>query len=737
MNFSANDTIYEIEANELSLLPYKHVIVGIDPKIKKDNKKVVAGPRANTNWTFEEATKKLKLPKYKHLINKQVKLMLNLKDSDYFCIDVDEITINGKTDYIDELINFNSIFDCGFYTKGTTKGYHFFFKKHKDLKNKKLTKSTEVNTKYKIDFCPDHVFVSPVTVFFGGICDYDIKDFHDIFDEKPLKIGDKSKNKKTEIIKTETSVVPDRITSFLNNKLNFDFGDWIFNPDENKFFHQSLTCVCENSHTHSVTNHSCIYFNEGKYLVACCHSHPTKKIKISPQEAKELRTYCGIKNDDDILQENLLQERLDKFMEEHGDIKPYEQVAEEFEKHNMKIISKSHFIEDSNNKILLRTEAQLKVAYNHLTYVETNQKGELKEKSFINKWLTSSTQRRYNDSDVYPNKSLCPKNIYNLWTPFAAELIDEKTNLQEHNLLLEHIKVLCNNEEPVYEYVSKWIAHMIQYPERKPGICPVLISKPGGGKGTFINMLRKMLGSQKVMETTSPQREVWGDFNGLMAKSFLVNLNELGKKDQQDAQGRIKGLITDETLTVNQKGVSHFIIKSFHRFIVTTNKEDPVHVATNDRRYLVIRSSDQKVGDKDYFTKLNNLLDNEGVILSLFNYFKNLEVQQNFTNELLPKTEYHKELQILSTPVLRQFMDYYVDLLLEDEETEEFTISCKDLYGKFRFWVNQSGIKYECAFLQFCCKLKNLNLKGVTKKHTKKGNIQIINIPQYLENDES
>jgi phage/plasmid-associated DNA primase len=312
MNFSAADNCYDNDAKLFNSLPYKSIIVGLD----KENKKVIKGNAKNCNWTIDQAKKKLSI--YKDLINPQVKLMINLTDSNYFCIDVDNKTVNGKTDYIDELFNDYPVFDFAFYTSGTTKGYHFFFEKHKNLKNKVFKKIVKVNKKYEIDLIPDHIIVSPHTVFQGGISDeYDLKELHDIFDSKPLQFVDKSKIKKTEIIKTETSVAPDRITSFLNNKLNFDFGDWIFNPDENKFFHQSLACVCENSATHSVNNHSCLYFNEGKYLVACCHSHPTKKIKITPQEAKELRTYCGIKNDDDILQENLMQERLNKFMEEH------------------------------------------------------------------------------------------------------------------------------------------------------------------------------------------------------------------------------------------------------------------------------------------------------------------------------------------------------------------------------------------------------------------------------------
>ena len=122
---------------------------------------------------------------------------------------------------------------------------------------------------------------------------------------------------------------------------------------------------------------------------------------------------------------------------------------------------------------------------------------------------------------------------------------------------------------------------------------PTFISGEGSGKGTLFKLFEKMLGNEKVFETTNPNRDVWGDFNGMMCNCFLVNLNELSKKDTMDAEGKIKGLITDNTLAINQKGIPQYKIKSYHRFITTTNKEEPVNTTNGDRRNLIIRSSDE------------------------------------------------------------------------------------------------------------------------------------------------
>jgi hypothetical protein len=132
-----------------------------------------------------------------------------------------------------------------------------------------------------------------------------------------------------------------------------------------------------------------------------------------------------------------------------------------------------------------------------------------------------------------------------------------------------------------------------------------------------MKLLARLIGEKHVFETTTPSRDVWGDFNGIMQSKFLVNLNEMSKKETLENEGRIKALITDPTLTINSKGINQYIINSYHRFIITTNNEDPVKTRKDDRRNLIIRSCDEKKGDAEYFKKLYTLLENDDVIRTI------------------------------------------------------------------------------------------------------------------------
>lgn len=413
----------------------------------------------------------------------------------------------------------------------------------------------------------------------------------------------------------------------------------------------------------------------------------------------------------------------------------FEYVAKEFEKTHLKIINKSLFVKHDNNNIIFLTQAQLKMSYSHLSYDEPiyNDKGIFTGYNtlpFITKWIGFTHNiRRKDDVDIYPNSTDCPENIFNLWRPFAMELLtDSYTHKQtELNFILHHIKILCNHDENVYDYFIKWIAQMIQYPHIKT-IMPTFISGEGSGKGTLFKLFEKMLGYEKVFETTNPSRDVWGDFNGMMCNCFLVNLNELSKKDTMEAEGKIKGLITDNTLAINQKGIPQYKIKSYHRFITTTNKEEPINSTNGDRRNLIIRSSDEKKGDYIYFETMHKFLEDIDVIRTCYDYFKGIEGMDKFKDIPIPITEYQTNLKELSKSPIELWLESFIR---EHDDVEIIELFGIEIYELFKNWCSENGIKYEIDSRKLGVRLTNMKIHGVYKgKHTMKGETKMFNITE-------
>jgi hypothetical protein len=233
-----------------------------------------------------------------------------------------------------------------------------------------------------------------------------------------------------------------------------------------------------------------------------------------------------------------------------------------------------------------------------------------------------------------------------------------------------------------------------------------------------------MLGSNKCVETANPGRDVWGQFNSVMANAFFINLNELSKKDTIEAEGMIKSLITDGSLTINKKGVDQFDIKSYHRFLITTNSDDPVKTSKDDRRNLIIRSSDEKIGDKAYFKKLHDILDDVNVIRTCYEYFKNIPNLDEFNKMPIPETEYQNNLKLLDRTPPEQFL---IDFCSANSGIIE--LLNKDLYTQFADWTTENNIEYNTTPLKFGVKLSNLKIDGIEKgKHTKKGDTKLLDV---------
>jgi hypothetical protein len=386
----------------------------------------------------------------------------------------------------------------------------------------------------------------------------------------------------------------------------------------------------------------------------------------------------------------------------------------EFEKNHCKIINKSVYIKQTDDDNIFLSKKDLINAYEHITCTIPDCD---KLKLFINTWTTGNDKIRCYDSfDIYPHPLVCPDNIYNLWLPFEAEKITTYTPNQDAlDMVLNHIKILCNNEQAVADYFIKWIGQMIQYPAVKT-ICPTLISEEGAGKGTLNKLIQRMLGSKKCMETTNPGRDVWGQYNHCMTSSFFVTLNELSKKDTQDAEGKIKALITDGNLWVNPKGVNQFEINSYHRFFITTNKLEPISTSNGDRRNLIIRSSDELCAKTkkniEYFNKLRQYLDDDNVIATCYNYFKNIPNLDKFNEIPIPKTEYQENLKQLALSPPEQF----IRELVINETKDIIEIKSKDVYTKFNNWCVENNIDYDITPLKLSVRLANLNIKGVDKK---------------------
>ena len=399
------------------------------------------------------------------------------------------------------------------------------------------------------------------------------------------------------------------------------------------------------------------------------------------------------------------------------DTTSFEFMAQEFNKTHCK--AKNMYIKSDGLDIEFFCDKKLRDTYKQKFYKNANGQKE----NFINNWTTNNDNIRvYDNMDIYPNMEKCPIDTYNLWVPFVCDAYTEPYEYHQDGLdtVLHLIKNLCGNEIPVFNYICKWIGQMIAFPEVK-SIVPTFISKQGAGKGSLLKLLSKMLGAKKVIESTSPERDIWGQFNTALMDSFLICLNELSKKDTTQAEGKIKGLITDPTIMINRKGIDQIQIKSYHRFIITTNSTEPINTSKDDRRNLIVRCSDDLINNKKYFNKLYEYLEDVNVIRSCYDYFKNLEGLITFNNLPIPKTSYQNELKKLSLTPLKLYLQNLAETIYHQKKSSE--ILDTEFFDGLQTFCEENNITYDITPQKLGVRLTNLNTGAISKRIHKSGGI--------------
>jgi len=414
-------------------------------------------------------------------------------------------------------------------------------------------------------------------------------------------------------------------------------------------------------------------------------------------------------------------------------------IAKQFEKRHCKIINKSIYIKQTKDDIIFFNEKKLKESYKHIVCSDIINKKTGKKQPFITNWIEGNKNiRKYEDINIYPPPLPCPNNIFNLWVPFECEKYKNDYIKNEEGLkfMLNHIKILCNHEDIIFDYFIKWIGQMLQYPATKSGIMPFFISQEGCGKGSMMRLFEAMIGVKKVIQTSNPKRDITGSFCNLLMNAFLIYFDEVKASDIED--GPIKNLITEVRQVLSIKGSNSSCIDCYCRVIGSSQYD--INTTKDDRRKFIVRCSDELIGNKEYFIKFNELLADINVIRTVYDYFKSIPNLDKFHQLKLPCTEYQNNLkQITINPVEQCIMNLVQDTTIQNINNI-ITMSSDELFNYYNAFITSQKIEYNLSNVKFQVRLKNLNINGIDNIRTNKGRfktIDIIKVKEYYKIDDT
>jgi hypothetical protein len=147
----------------------------------------------------------------------------------------------------------------------------------------------------------------------------------------------------------------------------------------------------------------------------------------------------------------IVKDKSDEIIKESSD-DLFVTMSKGFEKSHTKIINDSVFVKKIDDKVIIMSEKQLITSYKHMQCGVNSNNNPV---SFIQKWTNCNDCIQKKDSmQIYPNPDKCPSNVFNIWCPFAMETLTEpyESYIEGFGIMKNHIRILCNNEEPVYDY---------------------------------------------------------------------------------------------------------------------------------------------------------------------------------------------------------------------------------------------------------------------------------------------
>ena len=190
------------------------------------------------------------------------------------------------------------------------------------------------------------------------------------------------------------------------------------------------------------------------------------------------------------------------------------------------------------------------------------------------------------DPNASPGRSIVGK--YNLWRGFAVK---PRRPTGKQRRFFRHLReVICRNDIQKLQYLLRFLAYLVQHPDRNPETAIVLKSAhQGTGKTTLNYCISKILGGHAI--TISDKSRLFDRFNASLETVIFVDADELLWAGDHGASDALKSLITGDTIILEIKHGARWSVPNRLHIVMTTNHDHAVQAGVQDRRFFVLEVS--------------------------------------------------------------------------------------------------------------------------------------------------
>jgi len=167
--------------------------------------------------------------------------------------------------------------------------------------------------------------------------------------------------------------------------------------------------------------------------------------------------------------------------------------------------------------------------------------------------------------------------------------------------------VMTNGNKEHARWALDWLVSMVKDPvggSHRPGTSLVVRGGQGTGKGSIIWPIFQIL-SPHAFQCDS-MAEVVNQFNAFMEETILLFADEAVWGGSKKESGKLKRLITEDTLNIEPKGLDRYKVKNYLRLYISSNSDWVVPAEEDERRYTVFDVNDAHRQDHVWFQKVKS-----------------------------------------------------------------------------------------------------------------------------------
>ncbi|XAQ48581.1 hypothetical protein [Xanthomonas phage vB_XeuM-YB23] len=225
-------------------------------------------------------------------------------------------------------------------------------------------------------------------------------------------------------------------------------------------------------------------------------------------------------------------------------------------------------------------------------------------------WIRSPHRRQYKGIIFDPEQT--HEGWLNLWRGWAVQPKKGDWSLLQQ-LVLE---TLCDGDRTSYEYVMNWLAYMVQHPSQAAEVALCFKGEKGTGKGTLGRAASFLAGSHGL-QISSPEHLV-GRFNSHLQNCICLFADEAFWAGDKSGEAKLKQLVTEPTIAYEGKGRDAVTGKNMIHILMAANGDWVVPAGLDgERRFAVFQVSNNRRGDKEFFSRLNRQMYRDGGIQAM------------------------------------------------------------------------------------------------------------------------